>query len=92
MITLKYKDNRNYQWLLKKWFFSIKQSLSSLLQWLKDEPMFDKTLKFGVILLSLTVMIIGRRSYNPSKTNDTGSMLKGSYKCDTCCTSKKGGT
>ena len=81
-----------YQWLFKKNGFSVSNKAYLVYyNGLKDEPMFDKTLKFESFLVEFDCNDnwVEEAIIHAKKLMDTGSMPKGSYKCDTCQYLKK---
>ena len=81
-----------YQWLFRKNGFSVSNKAYLVYyNGLKDEPMFDKTLKFESFLVEFDCNDnwVEEAIIHAKKLMDTDSMPKGSYKCDTCQYLKK---
>ena len=81
-----------YQWLFRKNGFSVSNKAYLVYyNGLKDESMFDKTLKFESFLVELDCNDnwVEEAIIHAKKLIDTGPMPKGSYKCDTCQYLKK---
>ena len=81
-----------YQWLFRKNGFSVSNKAYLVYyNGLKDEPMFDKTLKFESFLVELNCNDnwVEEAIIHAKNLIETGLMPKGSYKCDTCQYLKK---
>ena len=81
-----------YQWLFRKNGFSVSNKAYLVYyNGLKDEPMFNKVLKFKSFLVELDCCDnwVEEAILNAKKMMDDDKIPKGSFKCDTCQYLKK---
>ena len=81
-----------YQWLFRKNGFTVSNKAYLVYyNGLKDEPMFEKVLKFKSYLVELDCNDnwVEEAIINAKNLINKDSMPKGSYKCDTCQYLKK---